>query len=46
MKSGGKLYRHIYVPLVNDMIFDAVQKKLDWELGKITNEETEVKIAI
>lgn len=46
MKSGGKLYRHIYVPLVNDMIFSAVQKKLDWELGKITNEETEVKVAI
>lgn len=46
MKSGGKLYRHIYVPLVNDMIFDAVQKKLDWELGKITNEETEVKVVI
>lgn len=46
MKSGGKLYRHIYVPLVNDMIFSAVQKKLNWELGKIINEETEVKDAI
>lgn len=46
MKSGGKLYHHIYVPLVNDMIFNAVQKKLDWELGKVANKETEVKIAI
>lgn len=45
MKSGGRLYRHNYIPLVNDMIFYAVQKKLDWELGKVANKETEVQVA-
>lgn len=37
MRSGGRLYRHKYISLVNDMIFDAVQKKLDRELGRIPN---------
>ncbi len=37
MRSGGRLYRHKYISLVNDMIFDAVQKKLGRELGRIPN---------
>ncbi|MBD9239312.1 MAG: hypothetical protein EGQ57_02205, partial [Alphaproteobacteria bacterium] len=45
MRSGGRLYQHKYTSLVNDMIFDAVQKKLDRELGRVANKETEVKVA-
>ena len=43
--SRGRFYDHKYHCLVNDMIFYAVQKKLDWELGKVANNETEVQVA-
>lgn len=43
--SRGRFYDHKYHCLVNDMIFYAVQKKLDWELGKVANKETEVQVA-
>lgn len=45
MKSGGKLYRHGYALLVNEDVFTEVQKKLDRELGKVANKETEVQVA-
>lgn len=45
MKSGGKLYRHGYALLVNEDVFAEVQKKLDRELGKVANKETEVQVA-
>lgn len=43
--SRGRFYDHKYHCLVNDMIFQAVQKKLEWELGKVANKETEVQVA-
>ncbi len=45
MKSGGKLYRHGYALLVNEDVFAEVQKKLDKELGRVINKETEVQVA-
>ena len=45
MKSGGKLYRHGYALLVSEDVFAEVQKKLDRELGRVANKETEVKVA-
>jgi len=45
MKSCGKLYRHGYALLVNEDVFAEVQKKLDKELGRVINKETEVQVA-
>lgn len=45
MKSGGKLYKHGYERLLDEDVFAEVQKKLDWELGKVANNETEVQAA-
>ena len=43
--SRGRFYDHKYHCLVNDMIFQAVQKKLDRELGRVANKEMEVQVA-
>ena len=43
--SRGRFYDHKYHCLVNDMIFQAVQKKLDRELGRAANKEMEVQVA-
>ena len=45
MKSGGKLYKHGYERLLDEDVFAEVQKKLDRELGKVTNKDTEVQAA-
>lgn len=43
--SRGRFYDHKYHCLVNDMIFNAVQKKLECELGRVANKEAEVQVA-